>query len=218
MDQEARKESSEPQAATVLRQSEPILKWVNLEDTMLRSSQRDPNPWTEDWPTLLSVLHDVNRDDSEEIYRHGTTASEASKRSDVSGGAQTRTSPPLSSLRFVCGWEIQGCLRQHKVRRGQHHLFLNGTDRYGMDSRKEERSRGGQSCTGFRSQPTSIYTEDAGMNRLQPEIPFSLLATPQVQWHKNSEERQQTEWLVSEHNAAIPCKSCLYLVVFLKYQ
>lgn len=36
-----------------------------------------------------------------------------------------------------------------------------------MNRRKEERSRGGESYTGFRSWPTSNHTKDTGMNRLQ---------------------------------------------------
>lgn len=58
------------------------------------------------------------------------------------------------------------------------------------------------------AQPAATSTRDS----------FFPSNCPQLKRQQNSGDAQQMEWPVSEHNAAISCKSSLCLVVFLKYQ
>lgn len=51
----------------------------------------------------LSALQDVNGDDTGKIYRHGTTAAEASERSDIVPRCPDQSITSTSSLGFVCG-------------------------------------------------------------------------------------------------------------------
>lgn len=69
---------------------------------------------------------------------------------------------------------------------------------------------------GFSSQLINSHAEDAGKNRL-PMLPGDSFFPAEGEMAQEFWMEQQTGWLVSEHNAAIPCKSSLSLVVFPEY-
>lgn len=101
------------------QKSELIFTWVNLEDAKLRSSQDNLNRWKEEWPTLLSVQQDVSGDDSEKIYRHRTTAAEASERTDIGPQCPDQSVPSMIQCEISL-WPRNTPLpipRQHKVKR-----------------------------------------------------------------------------------------------------
>lgn len=181
----------------------------------LRRNQDTLNRCTEERFPLRSVLQDVN-EDSEKIYRRGTTASEASDRNGVVPRCpdQSITSTIQSEM---CSWLRNALLstpRMQNVTKRHCYLFL---DDKSVGRREEERNRGslastasghGQSATTQKTQQRTGYTCHLPASL---EIPF---LPAEGEWPKNSGARQQMKWLVSKHNATIPCKSSFFLAMF----